>query len=36
VVLAYIVLRERIRPIQYLGVVTTVVGIVGLSVLSSR
>jgi len=36
VVLAYVVLRERIRPVQYLGVVTTVVGIVALSLLSSR
>jgi drug/metabolite transporter (DMT)-like permease len=35
VVLAYFVLRERIRPIQYAGVVTAVVGIVGLSVLSN-
>jgi drug/metabolite transporter (DMT)-like permease len=35
VVLAYVFLRERIRRIQYLGVVATVVGIVGLSVLSS-
>jgi len=36
VVLAYFVLRERIRTIQYAGVVTTVAGIVGLSLLSSR
>jgi uncharacterized membrane protein len=36
VVLAYLVLRERIRAIQYLGIVTAVVGIVGLSVLSKR
>jgi drug/metabolite transporter (DMT)-like permease len=35
VILAYLVLRERIRGVQYVGVVTTVVGIVGLSVLSS-
>jgi drug/metabolite transporter (DMT)-like permease len=35
VVLAYIVFRERIRRIQYLGVAATVVGIVGLSLLSS-
>jgi uncharacterized membrane protein len=35
VVLAYFVLRERITRVQYLGVVTAVVGIVGLSVLSS-
>jgi drug/metabolite transporter (DMT)-like permease len=34
VVLAYIVFRERIRPIQYAGVVATVIGIVALSVLS--
>ncbi len=35
VVLAFIVFRERIRAVQYLGVAATVVGIVGLSVLSS-
>jgi drug/metabolite transporter (DMT)-like permease len=35
VVLAYIVFRERIRLVQYAGVVATVAGIVGLSVLSS-
>jgi drug/metabolite transporter (DMT)-like permease len=35
VVLAYIVLRERIRAVQYVGVVIAVAGIVGLSVLSS-
>jgi DME family drug/metabolite transporter len=35
VVLAYIVFRERIRPIQYAGVAATVLGIVGLSLLSS-
>jgi drug/metabolite transporter (DMT)-like permease len=35
VVLAYIVFRERIRPIQYLGVLATVAGIIGLSLLSS-
>jgi drug/metabolite transporter (DMT)-like permease len=35
VVLAYIVFRERIRPIQYAGVLATVVGIVGLSLLSA-
>lgn len=35
VILAYIVLREKIRPVQYAGVVTAVVGIVGLSVLTS-
>ena len=35
VVLAYFILRERITRVQYLGVVTAVVGIVGLSVLSS-
>jgi DME family drug/metabolite transporter len=35
VVLAYIVFRERIRPIQYAGVAATVVGIVGLSLLSA-
>jgi len=35
VVLAFLILRERIRPVQYLGVVTAVAGIVGLSVLSN-
>jgi len=35
VVLAYFVLRERITRVQYLGVVTAVVGIAGLAVLSS-
>jgi drug/metabolite transporter (DMT)-like permease len=35
VVLAYVVFRERIRAIQYVGVVGTVVGIVALSALSS-
>lgn len=35
VVLAYFVLRERIRAIQYVGVVTAVAGIIALSVLSS-
>jgi drug/metabolite transporter (DMT)-like permease len=35
VILAYFVIRERIRAIQYVGVAATVAGIVGLSVLSS-
>jgi drug/metabolite transporter (DMT)-like permease len=35
VVLAYVVFRERIRAIQYVGIVATVAGIVGLSVLSA-
>ena len=35
VVLAYVVFRERIRAIQYVGVAATVAGIVGLSLLSS-
>ncbi len=35
VVLAYFVFRERMRAVQYIGVVATVAGIVGLSVLSS-